>query len=604
MLRVEDRGGAVVIVTALLLRVVPVMGFVSVHEGGNWPADWPSQLESYRSRARTFEIGTTVRESVYEIPFEKTDDFERIWPILLELRSPSAPLRVCSVGTPGIGRTGVLSNDSPVVRIYAPVYGSSAQKPGGRTLPIGPPWPLSVMMPDGSLPEYVVISEDGSQWVPAVGNVTGGFRHRARVEIELVADGHILDFRRILVPAGIPIVDRREMQEERKGSDWYVSPQGNPGNAGTVASPWDLASALEGRQNIQPGDTLYLLEGNYRRRPNELFDVRLQGTEGSPIRIRPAVGQRVVIDGGLAVLNPSSYVWIHDLEILVSEPLPSRPVSAGSNPADLKRPPGGLHLRGGSNCKYINLVIHNCNQGISCWKAEMNPEIYGCILYGNGWLGSDRGHGHCVYTQNDLGVKTISNCIMTCPYDGCYTMHAYGSEKASVNNYRLTENICYKKGPFLVGGASPSQGIYVHRNILYGIDMQIGYTAAYNEDCEILDNVVVNGKLETVRYRKVTWEGNLVLPSGQANRPSKNKFILLPNRYDRNRAHLAVFNWDNTGFVPVEPGRFLDEGDTVELLDPEDPFGSPVVTLVCRKGVIHVPTPQEFAVFVLRVVRR
>lgn len=602
--RVKDHMGAIAIIAAVCLWAAPALGFVSIHEGGNWPADWPLELEPYRDRARTVEIGTTVRESVYEIPFETTEDFERVWPILLQLRSQGAPLRIGSVETPDERRTGVFSNDAPVVRIYTPVYGSSAQKPGGRALSVGPPWPSSVSLPDGSLPEYVVISQDGSQWIRAVGNVTGGFRHRARVEMELIGDGRILDFNRILVPAEIAIVDNRATLEEGMGSDWYVSPQGDPRNPGTVAAPWDLASALDGRQSIQPGDTLYLLEGTYRRRPNELFDVRLQGDEENPIVIRPAAGQRAVIDGGLAVLSPSSHVWIRDLEIFVSEPLPSKPVSAGSNPADLKRPHGGLHLRGGRHCKYINLVIRDCNQGISCWKGEMNPEIYGCILYGNGWLGVDRGHGHCVYTQNDLGVKTISNCIMTCPYDGCYTMHAYGSEQASVNNYLLTENICYQKGPFLVGGASPSQGIRIHRNVLYGIDMQIGYTAAYNEDCEVLDNLVVNGKLETVRYRKVVWEGNVVLPSGDASRPSKSKFILLPNRYDRNRAHLAVFSWDNASVVEVEPGRCMDEGDTAELFDPEDLSGNPVARLVCRKGRIHVPTCDEFSVFVVRIVRR
>lgn len=601
--RVKDRFLVVATVAMVLSWVAPAPGFVSIHEGGNWPSDWPSQLEPYRDRARTFEIGTTVRESVYEIPFESPDDFERIWPVLLQLRSEGAPLRVCSVVEPGEGRRDMLPSDAPVVRIYAPVYGSAAQKPGGKMLAVGPPWPQSIVLPDGSLPEYVAVSEDGTRWVPAVGTVVDGFRHRSRVEIELVADGRILDFNRILVPAEIAIVDHRASLEERKGAAWYVSPQGRAGNPGTADAPWDLASTLEGRQSIQAGDTIYLLEGTYRRRPNELFDVRLQGDKENPIQVRPAAGQRVAIDGGLSILSPSSHVWVRDLEIFVSEPLPSKPVSAGSNPADLKRPHGGLHMRGGSDCKYINLVIHNCNQGISSWKGELNPEIYGCVLYGNGWVGVDRGHGHCVYTQNDLGVKTISNCIMTCPFDGCYTLHAYGSDQASVNNYLLTENICYERGPFLVGGASPSGGIRIHRNVLYGIDMQIGYTAPYNEDCEVLDNVVVNGKLETVRYRKVIWDGNLVLPS-DATRPTSSKSILLPNQYNRNRAHLAVFNWGDASVVEVPTGRFMDEGDTAELFDPEDLFGNAVARLVCRQGAIHVPVREEFAVFVIRIVRR
>ncbi len=413
---VTDRILAVVVVAMVFFGSATAAGFVSIHEGGQWPADWPAQLEAYRDRARTFEIGTGgVRESVYEIRFGKIEDFEQIWPTLLQLRSAGAPLRVCNVEEPGEGRRKILPNDAPVVRIYAPVYGSSAQKPGGRVLPVGPPWPQSVLLPDGTLPEYVAISEDGMQWIPAVGGIPSGFRHRARVDIELVADGQILDFNRILVPPEIPVVDNRKPTEPRLGAVWYVSPQGATDNPGTSDAPWDLASTLAGRQGVQAGDTVYLLEGTYRRRPNELFDVRLQGTEEKPIQVRPAAGQRVAIDGGLSILNPSAHVWIRDLEIFVSEPLPSQPVAAGSNPADLTRPPGGLHMQGGSDCKYINLVIHHCNQGISCWKDELNPEIYGCILYGNGWVGVDGGHGHCIYTQNDQGTKTISNCIMTCP---------------------------------------------------------------------------------------------------------------------------------------------------------------------------------------------
>ena len=378
----------------------------------------------------------------------------------------------------------------------------------------------------------------------------------------------------------------------------YAGPEGKSTDAGTRDEPWDIASALDGEQKIAPGDTLYLLEGTYRRRPNELFEVRLAGTEEKPIHISPAEGARARIDGGLSVQEPSAHVWIRDLEIFVFEPAPAEPVSPGSSPDDLKRPWGGLHTHGGKNCKYINLIIHNCNQGISCWKGEINPLIYGCIIYGNGWLGTDRGHGHCIYTQNDEGVKVISNCIMTCKYDGTYTMHAYGSDQAYVNNFLVEDNIFYNKGPFLIGGGRPSNNIRVFRNYLYNVDMRIGYNAPYNENCEIRDNLIVNGGLNIDRYKTALQDGNTIIKEGQ-KRPDGAKVVLLPNRFDRNRAHLVFYNWDKAESVEVTVQPFLRSGEAFRLMDPKDFFGKPVFQGKCEGDIIRVPVRSEFAVFVV-----
>jgi hypothetical protein len=386
--------------------------------------------------------------------------------------------------------------------------------------------------------------------------------------------------------------------EVSSAGQWYVGPDGKPSDPGTQGAPWDIASALDGSQKVAAGDTIYLLAGTYRRRPQELFEIRLVGSENNPIQIRALAGMRARIDGGLSVQNPSAYVWVRDLEIFVLEPLPEKPVSPGSSPEDLKRPWGGVNMHGGKDCKYINLVIHNCNQGISCWKDAINAEIYGCIIYNNGWQGTDRGHGHCIYTQNDEGVKVISNCIMSCRFDGTYTLHAYGSERAYVDNYLVEDNIFYSKGPFLIGGGRPSQNIRVFRNYLHNVEMKIGYDAPYNENCEVRDNIIVNGELNIVKYKQAIQKDNLIVKENE-QRPKGVKTIFLPNRFDRNRAHLAIFNWEKKEKVEVPVKTFLQNGEPFCLVNPEDFFGKPVLEGVCRGDTIEVPMKGEFAAFVI-----
>jgi len=401
------------------------------------------------------------------------------------------------------------------------------------------------------------------------------------------------------------------------GKIYFAAPDGETSNEGTEDSPWDIASALGGQHEVEPGATIYLRGGIYRRRPNDHFEVHLVGTEETPIHIRPFPGERVTVDGGLYVLSPSAYVWIWDLEFMVSEPNPLNPVESGSHPESFKRPHGGIDVRGSKNCKFINLVIHHCRGGFGFWSDDVGSEIYGCIIYDNGWWGTDRGHGHAIYTQNREGIKTISDCIMTGGYS--YTMHAYGSSRAYVDNFLMEGNIAYDGGPFLVGGGRPSQNIRVLSNYLYNVKMRIGYSAPYNEDCTIHDNFIAGGGLEVRDYRKGDVRGNLIVNSDiqminsegvvvEDNRIASTEelgtegqlIVLRPNKYVPDRANVAIYNWDRSLTVQIDTSGFLKDGEKYVLKDPRHFFGDPVHWGICEDGKIMIPMfHKEFAAFVL-----
>ncbi len=200
------------------------LAVVGIRSGGTWPPDWPAQLEPYRRQATTLEIAAGNQENVYDIHFDKRDKFENIWPTILKLKSKGAPLRLRSIEIP-FKEGALFNNEKPTVRIYAPVYPAyECYRPGGKKLLPGPPWPDSIKSPSGELPEYVTVSQDGMTWEPVKEEKPSnekppiGFIYRARIEIELVVDGKIIDLNRIHLPSETLIIDRRKLEKQDQQS--------------------------------------------------------------------------------------------------------------------------------------------------------------------------------------------------------------------------------------------------------------------------------------------------------------------------------------------------------------------------------------------------
>jgi len=217
------------ILAALLLVLFGAwnaLALVMPSNEGKWPPTWPKELEPLRKRSKTLDVGTGTQEHIYTIPFENRDEFEKFWPVLMTLRTPGSPLTVSKVGRIDKGWGDLLSNAKACVRIKGPSggYAGGTVKLGGHIdlkeldagtmLFAGAPWPKELTGSNGELPEYVTaIRIDGGKlaWksIEQVPEKDRGFHNRARIDIELVIDGEIIDLNRIRLPQDARIVDRR-----------------------------------------------------------------------------------------------------------------------------------------------------------------------------------------------------------------------------------------------------------------------------------------------------------------------------------------------------------------------------------------------------------
>lgn len=257
----------------------------------------------------------------------------------------------------------------------------------------------------------------------------------------------------------------------------YVSPNGSPYGSGKADSPLDLTTALSYWNGAQPGDTLWLRGGTYRGK----FVSEVSGTPERPITVRSYPGEWAKIDSGFST-DRNPIVWVtggwtifRDLEITSSDPVRDTWMS-GPHPNDIRRGDGVYISAPGT--KLVNLVIHDAAGGVGAWSDAPDSEIYGCIIYYNGWQAPDRAHGHGIYSQNRFGARRIRDNIIFGQFEK--GIQIYGSEVAHLRNHWVEGNIIFDNGMLarsgelsenltVYGGGGP-EGCVIRDNLFYGRD--------------------------------------------------------------------------------------------------------------------------------------
>jgi len=287
-------------------------------------------------------------------------------------------------------------------------------------------------------------------------------------------------------------------------SIYFVAPWGVPAGDGTWEHPLDLPTALSSKSPAKPGDILALRSGTYKG----AFVSVLSGTANNPITIREVPEARVTIDGSLTVQGAWATYW--GLEVM------------NSSGERTKGRPVGVDIFG-PHTKFINLIVHDAGGGMGLWTPAVDAEVYGCLIYDNGWQGPDpdRGHGHGIYTQNQTGTKRIVDNILFNGYG--WGIHAY-TEGGSLNGFHIEGNTVFNSGSdtrqgyrydnILVGGLRPAERIELIANYTYhtlgkGGRNRLGYSAP-NKDVLVRDNYFAGGSpvLSVSGWQKVTMAGN------------------------------------------------------------------------------------------------
>jgi hypothetical protein len=234
-------GLAVAVTMAALFPLTACFGLAREATEGEWPKSWPQELEGLRKQSRTISIASGIQEEIYEIGFSDRETFERLWPIFLALKSNGGTITLYRTGkTMPQKWSSFFSNEKPVVRIYAPARGlSGGPDPAvaesmkksreesiekyketiegyisqGKLLRTEGPFPESILSEKCEMPEYVTARNIEGQmtWVPLdPDDKNVGFHSRARIDLEVVEDGKIIDLTKIQLPTCTSIIDKRQ----------------------------------------------------------------------------------------------------------------------------------------------------------------------------------------------------------------------------------------------------------------------------------------------------------------------------------------------------------------------------------------------------------
>lgn len=413
-------------------------------------------------------------------------------------------------------------------------------------------------------------------------------------------------------------------------ADFYVATNGS-GAACTLAAPCSLTTGIGAGSPARPGDKIWLRGGTY----TGLFASYLTGTASLPIVVRKYPGERAILDGNInplvtgngaytLTISKGGYVWFWGLEITNSNPNRFNSSISDTTGPDTRNLGIGITVPG---IKVINCVIHDTGQGVSSWSGAVNSELYGNIIYYNGWNTPDTnnpGKGHGIYIQNLAGSSKLikHNILPGVAFPGSLNMQAYGSSASAFVSSTVEGNV-FSQGSGLMGGSSGFSiaGSSWINNYMWNGATIVGYKSLLCGPSFVTGNYAVNisAGVSPLPYRSYAFEppidsagrvgmtiatntivgdlDNFAISDYPNNTyysragpwPTVDKVVVLPNTYEAGRGTIVVYNWDGSATQAVSLAGVVSIGASYEIRNAANFYGPPVISGTYAGGTVTLP---------------
>jgi hypothetical protein len=434
---------------------------------------------------------------------------------------------------------------------------------------------------------------------------------------------------------------------------YYVSPTGTPTGAGTWADPWNLPTALSGAGGrVQPGDTIWLrgavYAGDFRSSltgsETAQIIVRRYPGEWATIEGRLRADGAYTTYWGFEIrqADPMATDW----PALQAHAPGGRYVNlivhdAGENGISFRTATGVSEVYGcilynnGNNegldhgiyamseaaveAKWItdNVAFNNIASGIQVFGDETHPKmvnvtVVGNISFNNSSIAVMKPGGEENITiggDNNIveNMAILDNLLYFSPNVSTGRNLTAGLER-ELNDFPVRNVSVAIRGNFVVGGstlfsfqeweqAAVDGNTFVaegsERMVRVNTNFQPSLSGvAWGSNTQHRDPTATAWRYANVQR---TWKefqdatGLGLSDQVSATRFTATKIVVRPNKYERGRAHIAIYNPAGFDAVSVDVAGILQIDDRYEVRNVHDVLGPPLLSGIYSGGALVLP---------------